>query len=187
MEPHQTNEASYWNSVAMAGLLFGLIVFAVNIIGGYMTIQTESADTLMAESMIAGLLSCLIGAFGGLMAVKYYVKEYPQPLLIGRGAVIGLATGVVIALVFSVLSLLWNVIDPAYTENLMESTIANIEAMGLNEAQQQDMIDSIAEQMQQMQTTGGVLMAFGMNALLYGILNLLTGMLGVKFFAPHED
>lgn len=187
MEPYQTNEESYWNSVARTGLLFGLVVFALNIIGGYMTIHSDPSGTILGENMIAGLFSCLIGAFGGLMAVKLYLNEFPQPLLTGRGAVIGLATGVVIALVSTILGLLWNAIDPSYTDNLMEATIANIEAMDLPESQQEDMIDSMAGQMQQMQTAGGVILALGMNALLYGILNLLTGMLGVKFFATENE
>ncbi|MEX0779397.1 MAG: DUF4199 domain-containing protein [Balneolales bacterium] len=186
MEPNQTDEANYWNSVARAGLIFGLIVFALNLIGGYMTINSEPSGGFIGESMLAGLVSCLIGAFGGMVAVKFHLIENPRPMLLGRGAVIGLATGVVIALVSIVLGLFWNLVDPAYTEKLIESTIASIEAMDLPESQQNEMIDSVASEMQRMQSASGVVMAFAMNALLYGILNLLTGMLGVKFYSPEE-
>lgn len=187
MEPHHTNEASYWNAVAISGLIFGLIVFALSIIGGYMTINAEPTGSMFGGSMVTGLISCLIGAFGGLVAVKLHLGENPQPMLLGRGSVIGLATGVMIALVSTIFGLLWNIIDPGFMDNLIEASIANIEAMNIPEAQKEDMIDSVAGQMQRMKTAGGVLLAFGMNALLYGILNLLTGMLGVKLFASKED
>lgn len=189
MEPDHTNQASYWNAVTMAGLIFGLIVFVLSIIGGYMTINSEPTGALFGgASMYLGVFSCLIAAFGGMMAVYLYLREYPGSMLLGRGALIGLATGVVIAAVSTLFGLIWNVVDPAFSENLLEASIANIEAMGqIPEAQKDEMIDQTASQVQRMQTAGGIAMAFGMNAILYGILNLLTGMLGARIFASQEE
>ncbi|MEX0929279.1 MAG: DUF4199 domain-containing protein [Balneolales bacterium] len=188
MEPHNRSETNYWNSVAVAGLIFGLVIFAINIVGGYMTINSEATGTMFGENMIMGLVGCLIASFGGLLAVKMHVRDHPEPLLIGTGAIIGMATGAVIALASTVLGLIWNGIDPAFSDNLMQATIANIEAMDqIPEGQKEEMIDSVAAQMQRLQTAAGMLIAFVTSALLYGILNMLTGMLGVRLFAAREE
>ncbi|MEX0684959.1 MAG: DUF4199 domain-containing protein [Balneolales bacterium] len=188
MEPQQSNDISYWNAVTLTGIIFGLIVFVLNIIGGYATIGAEPSGGWVGPSMFTGLFSCLLAAFGGMVAVRIHLKQNPQPpLQLGRGAMIGLATGIVIAFVSTVLGLIWNIIDPSFSQNLIEASIANIEAMNIPEDQKQEMIDSVAAQMQQMYSVGGLVMAFVLSSLLYGILNMLTGMLGVKFYSPNEE
>lgn len=131
------------------------------------------------------MLTCLIGLFAGLLAVKHHVGEYNQPLQLGRGAVIGLSTGAFQAVFITILSLLWKLFDPALDEKILESLIANFEAMqNISEAQKQDMIDSLYTSFQQQSTVFGQLKSLAMNGVFLGALNALSGLVGVKVFAP---
>ena len=53
-------------------------------------------------------------------------------------------------------------------------------------AQKEEMIDGIYTQFQKQATVAGQLTAMATNAAFYGILDALTGMLGVKLFAPKS-
>jgi hypothetical protein len=79
---------------------------------------------------------------------------------------------------------IWNFIDPEYTDKLVEATIANVEAMDLPDAQRQTMVDSMASTVRQQSSfLSQVLWGIPIT----GILNLLSGMVGVKIFAKKED
>lgn len=188
MEP--VEKKSYWNAAGMAGMIFGFIVFLVATIGSYMTIHSEPTGTFFSGTIVASVIGCLVGAFGGVLAVKLYIKEHGPEMKIGTGAVIGLVTGIFITLVYQVLTMIWPIIDSSYIENLQSAMIANIEMMdGLPSAQKQEMIDAMYAQMQNYYSAGTIIQNMFFGFLTYGLLNLLSGLLAAKFMGkpPEEE
>lgn len=174
---------SYWNSVGIAGVIFGIIVFVLSLVGGYATINAEPTGSLVSPTMWIGVLSCLVGAFGGMLAVWNYTGNYNISITLGRGALIGFLTGVAISIVSVVLNELWTFIDPDMTRQIVDSTIANFEASDLPEQQKQQMIDLVAGS-REGESIGRQLLS---GIPLYGILNLITGMIGAKVFGQNDD
>lgn len=186
METTQNNP--FFNSALIVGMIFALISTAVSLAVGYSVINSEPTGSLFTPASFSFLFVCIAVLFAGTVAVRHHVKEYNAPLPMGRGAVIGLVTGVVTAIFASVFSLIWLLIDPAFNENMMNAMIANFESISeIPAAQRDEMIDGIFTQFQKQATVAGQLTTAGINAIFYGLLNALTGMLGVKLFAPVED
>lgn len=176
---------SYWSSVLVAGLLFGIIVFALTLLTNYATINAEPTGSYISPPQYIGIFACLLGAFGGMLATWHYSREYDEVVItLGRGALIGFLTGACIVLVTTVLNQLWLLVDPDMTEKMIDSTIANYEAMDIPEQQKQNLIDASVESMRGSQS---MLMQFLVGIPLYGILNLLTGMIGAKLFGKQEE
>lgn len=180
-------EPSYWSSVGIAAIGFGIIYFILSIIGGYMTINSEPTGSWFSSQTMMGLVACLVTAFGGMVAVWHYNREFGVTMKLGRGALIGLFTGIAMALVMSLLSQIWTMIDPTFNEQLMEATIANYEAMDMPQETKQGMIDGIYQQFQDADTLWGMVRGFLFLSIPTGILNMLTGMLGVAMFARQKD
>lgn len=178
------DEPSYWTSVSIAGLIFGIIVFALSLISTYAMINSEPSGSLFSPVQLLGVLVCLIGAFGGMLAVWHYTNEYDISLKLGKGALVGLFTGVAITAVTVILNQFWQFIDPEMTQKLIDSTIANFEAADLPDAQKQQMIDSTVQGMRDQNNIGRQLMY---SLPTYGILNILTGMIGAKVFGSSEE
>ncbi|MDG5768002.1 DUF4199 family protein [Balneolales bacterium ANBcel1] len=186
----QAQNKSYWNAAGKAGAIFGFIVFLITIIGGYITIHSEPSGSFLMMYYASSAIGCLIALFGGVLAVKFYINEHGKELKVGRGAVIGLFTGVFIALVSVVLSMIWPVIDSSYIDNLQNAMIANIEASTMfDSAMKDEMIDATYTQMQNYHSAGNILQMLGMGAVMYGLLNVLSGMLAAKVMgkAPEEE
>src|SRR5699024_3506505 len=101
---------SYWGSIGIAGLIFAIITFILQIIMGYIQI---SGGSIWVTS-ISGAIICLIGAFGGMVAVWHYASEYNTTTTFGKGALIGFLTGVVIVVIGIILGKLWLLIDPDF-------------------------------------------------------------------------
>ena len=175
---------SYWNSVVFASVIFGIVAFVISLITIYATINSEPTGSFFAPSQLIGIFACLFGAFGGMVATWHYAKEYDVVIKLGRGALIGLFTGFGITLVSTVFNEIWALVDPDLTQQMIESTVANMEAMDLPEQQKQQMIDSTVQSMRSQDNIGTQLL-YGLP--MYGILNLLTGMLGAKVFGKDED
>lgn len=174
----------YWTSVGIASVLFGIIAFVISLITVYTTINSEPTGSFFSPSQLIGLLGCLVGAFGGMVATWHYAKEYEVVIKLGKGALLGFLTGVGITVVSTLLSQLWLLFDPDMTQKMIESTVANFEAMDLPDEQKQQMIDSTVESMRGQQNIGTQLL-WGIP--MYGILNLITGMIGAKVFGKDED
>ena len=188
MEPIQNK--SIWNASGIAGLIFGFIVFLITMIGSYITIHSEPSGSLFGANMIASTVGCLIGVFGGAMGVKLYINQFGKELKIGKGALIGLATGFFMAIISQILSLLWPLIDGSFVNNLMEAMIANIELMEqLPSAQKQEMIDATYTQMQNYFAAGTIIKNLLIGVAMFGLLNMLSGMLAAKLMgeAPAEE
>jgi hypothetical protein len=179
MEPtHQENNnaPSYWASVGIAAFIFSLITTVLQLISGYMQINSEPTGSLFSPGMFMGLFVCLIGAFGGMLAVWHYANEYGITMKLGKGALIGFLTGTVMVLIGLVFNEIWSFIDPDMNEKMMDAV------MDVPEETKQQMIDQAASQVD---PSIGTQLAWGIPS--FGILNLLTGMLGVVLFARDKD
>lgn len=182
-QSYENEEPSYWTSVGVAGSIFGIITFALSLISIYATINSEPSGSLFSPIQLLGFLTCLIGAFGGMLAVWHYTNEYNVTVTLGRGALIGFLTGVCITIISVLLSQLWQFVDPDMTQRMIDSTVANFEAMDMPEEQRRQLIDSSVESMRGQNNLVSQLL-WGIP--LYGILNLLTGMIGAKVFGKKE-
>lgn len=192
MEPVEPK--SFWNAAGIAGVIFGFVVFIISLIGNYITILSEPTGSFLSANMVAPVIGCLAGAFGAVLAVKLYINEHGPEMKIGKGAIIGLVTGIIMTVVYQVLTLLWPFIDGSYIENLQTAMIDNAEMMMENlpaeqRAMQDDMIDSIYNQMQNYYSAGVIFMNLFTGVLTYGLLNLLSGLLSAKFMGtrPGEE
>lgn len=176
-----TSQKSYWTSVFLAGILFGLVSFALTIAIGYYQINSGSAGGVGFSSISGGVV-CLLTAFGGMLAVWHYLKEGPAGISIGKGAVIGLLTGILIGIISFLLTRIWMSIDPAYASKLLEMRItAATNNPNLNDQQRQQISD--------MMHSGGGIMIIGyiIGIAFEGVVNLLTGMVGAKLFSKDEQ
>ncbi len=174
MEPLE--EKSYWPSVILAGIVFGLLSFILGTFFGYYQINSTASTSFTS---ISGTVICLFSGIGALLATWHYQKENEVAMAIGKGAVIGLLTGLFIGILSVLLSQLWLLVDPSFTQKIIDHQIALINAKpNLSDAQKQQTVDM-------MQSMGGTMKYIGytVNVIGVGILNLLTGMLGAKLFS----
>lgn len=171
-------------SATVVGLIFSIITFAISLAVGYYEISSEPSGSLFSASTISGSIICLVSLLGGVLAVWHFVKEVSPYIKLGQGAALGFLTGAVMVILSALYGEFWSFIDPDYTDKLVEATIANLEAMDLPDAQKDAMVDSMASSVRQQSSfLSQVLWGIPVS----GILNLLTGMVGVKIFAKKED
>ncbi len=175
---------SYWTSVGIAAVIFGIISFIIYLVSSYVTINSEATGSMFGPTMFIGIFGCLIVAFAGFTAVWHYTNEYDLSLTLGQGALIGFLTGAAVAVVNALLSQAWTLIDPDLTQRMIESTVANLENMEIPEESKQQMIDSTVESMRSNSSFSGQLL-WGIP--INGLLSLLTGMIGAKVFGKKEE
>lgn len=171
-------------SATIVGLIFSFITFAIGLAVGYHQISSEPSGAIFSPTMLSGTVICLISLLGGVLAVWHFVKEVNPYIKLGQGAALGFITGAIMVILSAFYSEIWNFIDPEYTDKLVEATIANVEAMDLPDAQKEPMIDSMASSVRQQNSLVSQLL-WGIPV--SGILNLLSGMVGVKIFAKKEN
>lgn len=186
MEDLEHNEPSYYPAAVKGGVIIGVFTFVVSLIFGYIQISADPSASSLLIMVGLSLVSCIVGAFGGLIAVWFYSGEVDFNLQLGKGAVIGIVTGIVIVLTTTILNQIWNGLNPAYNEQLLESMIASIESMDLPDAQEQTQVDMIYNSMKSADSFTGVLKSLLGGALLYGVLNMITGLIGIKLFAQAK-
>jgi len=189
MEEQQQTSGSltftdYLPSAGIVGAIFSVISFAIGLVIGYQQISSEPSGSMVSPATLGGTLICLVTCLAGALAVWHFTREVTPYIKLGQGAALGFITGAAIVLFTAFFNELWNFIDPEYTEKLVEATIANVEAMDLPSAQKNQMIDGMAESIRSQQSFGSQIL-WGIP--MYGILNLLTGMIGVKIFAKTEE
>ena len=176
--------SDYLPSIGIVGLIFSLISFAVGLFFGYQQINSEPTGSFFSPAMLSSGVICLVSAFAGLIAVWHFTREVTPKIKLGQGALIGFLTGAVIVLVSVGLSELWVALfDPDYTQKVLDSMIRNIEEMEMPDAQKQDMIDAMA----QSTTEQSIFQQIFWGIPITGLLNLLTGLIGVKIFAEKEE
>ena len=176
--------SNYWQSVFLVGAIFSIVSFALSLFFGYRQIGSEPSGAIFSPMMFSGVLVCLITCVAGAVAVWHYTREVSPFIKLGQGALIGFLTGAAIVVVSVVLSQIWNFVDPAYTDKMVEAAIANVEAMDLPAQQQNDMIDTMAESVRSSQSITQQLF-WGIP--ITGLLNLVTGMIGAKLFGKNEE
>lgn len=176
--------SDYLPSIGIVGVIFSLVSFVIGLFFGYQQINAEPSGSIMSPMMFSGIVVCLVSALAGLIAVWHFTREVTPVISLGQGALIGFLTGAVIVIVSVVLNEVWtSLFDPEYTAKIMDATIANIEVMEMPEENKQQMIDAMADQMGSQAIWQQIF--WGIPAT--GILNLLTGLIGVKIFGEKEE
>lgn len=125
---------------------------------------------------------CLFTALGGMAAIWHYAKTFDITLELGKGALIGFLTGAGIVIISILLEQVWSTIDPDLSKQMAESMIATFENMEMPEDMKQMLIDSAAAESDG-PSVGGQLLS---GILVTGLLNLLSGMLGISLFARQK-
>lgn len=171
-------------SAAVVGLIFSIITFAIALAVGYYEISSEPTGSFFSASMLSSTVICLVSLLAGALAVWHFVKEVNPFIKLGQGAALGFLTGAIIVILSALYSEIWSFIDPDYTEKLVEATIANIEAMDMPDQQRDQMVDGMATSIRDQSSLASQLL-WGIP--ITGIINLLSGMVGVKIFAKKED
>lgn len=184
LQQHSGNSTdNYWTSVLLAGGIFAIVSFVLGLIFSYSQFNSEPSGTLISPIMIGNGVVCLATAFAGMLGVWHYTKEVNSTLKLGKGALIGFLSGAFVVVFSTLLNEVWTYIDPAYTEKLIESFVANYEAMDMPEETKNTMIDATVESLRDQNILTTILTGIP----LYGLINLITGMIGVKLFASKEN
>jgi hypothetical protein len=181
MENVQENP-SYWNSVIIGSAVAGIIVTAFSLIGGYTMIGSEPSGSFFNSAQIWSTIGCLIGAVGGIIANWHYAKEYNVTYKIGKGALIGLLVGVISTIIIVALSQLWNLIDPSYQQAVIDWNIQNLEATQMPAEMREQAIAG----MENPNSVTNIAIYTGTTLVGMGILNVISGLIGAKIFAPEE-
>lgn len=170
-------------SIAIVGAVFSIISFVIGLFFGYQQINSEPSGSFLSPYMLSSGVICLATAFAGLLAVWHYTKEVSPTMKLGQGALVGFITGAAVVIFSVILNELWLLVDPAYTDKILEAIIANVDAMDMPSDVKNDMIDSMAE------AVGGqsVLKQIFIGIPIPGLLNMGTAMIGVKLFAKKEE
>lgn len=187
-EDESTQELSfndYLPSIGIVGVIFSLVSFVIGLFFGYQQINAEPTGSIMSPMMFSGVVICLVSALAGLIAVWHFTREVTPFLTLGQGALIGFLTGAVIVIVSVILNEIWILVfDPEYTAKIMDATIANIEEMEMPDESRQQMIDAMADSMGEGQSTWRQIF-WGVPVT--GLLNLLSGLIGVKVFGEKKE
>jgi hypothetical protein len=184
VQKHKQAHHSYWNSVLIAGFIFGILVFVISLLSKYLIIHSAPSASPFSPGKILSSLTYLLGMFGGgLLATWYYNKQFNVSVTIGRAAMMGFLTGVIVVFVSIVLNQIWHLVDPGMVQRSIQSEIANIKAMNLPPAQKSKLIDVISKSSN---SGGNIFKLLFQGIPLYGILNMITGMIGAKIFGKKE-
>lgn len=183
MEEYEHTSPSYWQSVGMAAVGLGFLSFILELMLQYFQLSAEGSTGGLIVSTVGSVAVCLFMALGGLIAIWHYAKTYNLTLSIGRGALIGFFTGVGLVIVSVVLSQMWTLIDPDLNQRMMESMIRTYEEMDIPEEFKEQLIDATAAEVED----PSILMSVLSQIPVSGILNLLSGMLGVALFAREKQ
>ena len=176
----------YQKSVLIGGGIIGGLAFLVNIISGYAQISSEPSVTILGIMAIMSLITCLVAMTGALISTWHYSQFLEQPITLGKGALIGLFTGIAVAVVSTLLNQVWSLLNPDFNQQVMESVIASFEQLDLPEEQTQAQTDMLYNSMKNSGSIGGIASSIISGSVFYGILNALTGMLGVKLFIQNK-
>ena len=91
---------SYWNAVITAGLITGTVLTVIQLITSYMTIAGSSVTGMT-------IIGCLIASIAGIISNWMYAKGYNLTYPIGKGALLGVFSGIITSIVTFCLSLFW--------------------------------------------------------------------------------
>jgi|SRR5690625_329651 len=175
--------ADYWQSVLLAGGILSVAGVLLNTLFGYMQIGSEPDGRLLNPLMIGSIVVCLATCLGGMGAVWHVVNNVSPYMTLGRGALIGFLTGAAIVIFSALLNELWQMVDPTFSERVLDSVISNIERMDMPADTRQQMIDQMAADAGNPSLIQQIVAGIPFT----GLLNLLSGMLGVRLFADRQS
>lgn len=177
MEP--INLQSYWNAVIKWGLIFAAADTFLTLVVNFLLIKSPSLMALF----LSGTIVCLFIAFGGLFAVRQHVSDHNISIPIGRGALIGFMTAIIIVIGSQIFSEIYFLLDSSFMQRLSEAQIAAYENSELlpDEARQ-SAIDATYTQMQQGRSFLGIVFSMLGTLVFTGALNALTGMVAANVY-----
>ena len=168
---------SYWNAVITAGLITGTILTVIQLTTSYMTIA-GSSTTGMA------IIGCLIASIAGIISNWMYAKGYDLTYPIGKGALLGVFSGIITSIVTFSLQLFWTkVIDTGMNEAIIEATLKSFEDQGLS----QEEIDMAQSFFPDPNSLVGLIITFLLALAMYVVINLISGIISAKIFAKEEE
>ena len=168
---------SYWNAVITAGLITGTILTVIQLTTSYMTIA-GSSTTGMA------IIGCLIASIAGIISNWMYAKGYDLTYPIGKGALLGVFSGIITSIVTFSLQLFWTkVIDTGMNEAIIEATLKSFEDQGLS----QEEIDMAQSFIPDPNSLVGLIITFLSALAMYVVINLISGIISAKIFAKEEE
>jgi hypothetical protein len=168
---------SYWNAVITAGLITGTILTVIQLTTSYMTIAGSSATGM-------AIIGCLIASIAGIISNWMYAKGYDLTYPIGKGALLGVFSGIITSIVTFSLSLFWTkVIDTGMNEAIIEATLKSFEDQGLS----QEEIDMAQSFIPDPNSLVGLIITFLSALAMYVVINLISGIISAKIFAKEEE
>ena len=168
---------SYWNAVIIAGLITGTILTVIQLTTSYMTIAGSSATGM-------AIIGCLIASIAGIISNWMYAKGYDLTYPIGKGALLGVFSGIITSIVTFSLSLFWTkVIDTGMNEAIIEATLKSFEDQGLS----QEEIDMAQSFIPDPNSLVGLIITFLSALAMYVVINLISGIISAKIFAKEEE
>ena len=168
---------SYWNAVITAGLITGTILTVIQLTTSYMTIAGSSATGM-------AIIGCLIASIAGIISNWMYAKGYDLTYPIGKGALLGVFSGIITSIVTFSLQLFWTkVIDTGMNEAIIEATLKSFEDQGLS----QEEIDMAQSFIPDPNSLVGLIITFLSALAMYVAINLISGIISAKIFAKEEE
>tara|TARA_A200000113_G_scaffold220825_1_gene231572 strand:- start:1 stop:540 length:540 start_codon:yes stop_codon:yes gene_type:complete len=168
---------SYWNAVITAGLITGTILTVIQLTTSYMTIAGSSATGM-------AIIGCLIASIAGIISNWMYAKGYDLTYPIGKGALLGVFSGIITSIVTFSLQLFWTkVIDTGMNEAIIEATLKSFEDQGLS----QEEIDMAQSFIPDPNSLVGLIITFLSALAMYVVINLISGIISAKIFAKEEE
>lgn len=187
MDDQLQETPNYWNSVFIGALV---VAISTSVVGLVMLYYLAGAEPSMSMMIMSGLLmpiTCLVGMFGGFISVRHYAKTYDITFKMGTGALVGLFTGIAAAVISGILGQLWNIVDPALVDNFANNMVSALETMDMPDAQREQTISQMMENIEAQKAVGGIIKGVLINAVVLGVVNAISGMIGAKMFAAPEE
>lgn len=182
----QPESPSFWPSVLIGAFIVSIVSSVLGLFLAYYIAGSEPSMTMLAISGLSVPITCLFGLIGGIIASRHYAKTYEITFLIGKGALIGLYTGVLAAVLSTVITQLWYLVDPTLPERFSQAMISVFEQMEMPAAQKEETLSQMQAQFESQQSFGAILQGLAINAGILGFVNVISGMIGAKIFASED-
>lgn len=130
------------------------------------------------------IIGCLIASIAGIISNWMYAKGYDLTYPIGKGALLGVFSGIITSIVTFSLQLFWTkVIDTGMNEAIIEATLKSFEDQGLS----QEEIDMAQSFIPDPNSLVGLIITFLSALAMYVVINLISGIISAKIFAKEEE
>ena len=130
------------------------------------------------------IIGFLIASSAGIISNWMYAKGYDLTYPIGKGALLGVFSGIITSIVTFSLSLFWTkVIDTGMNEAIIEATLKSFEDQGLS----QEEIDMAQSFIPDPNSLVGLIITFLSALAMYVVINLISGIISAKIFAKEEE